>query len=37
MTLGVCKGKKAFDKRESIKARDADRLMAREFKKKLNE
>jgi len=37
VTLGVCKGKKAFDKRESIKARDADRLMAREFKKKLNE
>ena len=37
VTLGVCKGKKAFDKRETIKARDADRMMAREFKKRLNE
>ncbi len=37
VTLGVCKGKKAYDKRESIKARDNDRLMAREFKKRLNE
>ena len=37
VTLGVCKGKKAFDKRETIKARDADRMLAREFKKRLNE
>ena len=37
VTLGVCKGKKAFDKRETIKARDTDRMLAREFKKKLNE
>ncbi|MEE3411559.1 MAG: SsrA-binding protein SmpB [Treponema sp.] len=36
VTLGVCKGKKAYDKRESIKARDNDRLMAREFRKGLN-
>ncbi|MBQ9626666.1 MAG: SsrA-binding protein SmpB [Treponema sp.] len=37
VTLGVCKGKKAFDKRETIKARDTDRMLAREFKKRLNE
>ena len=37
VTLGVCKGKKAFDKRESIKARDVDRELRREFKKRLNE
>ncbi len=36
MTLGVCKGKKAFDKRETIKARDTDRELRREFKKRLN-
>ncbi|MBR5096722.1 MAG: SsrA-binding protein SmpB [Treponema sp.] len=36
VTLGVCKGKKAYDKRESIKARDNDRLMAKEFRKGLN-
>lgn len=36
VTLGVCKGKKAFDKRESIKARDTERLVAREIKKELN-
>lgn len=36
VTLGVCKGKKAYDKRETIKARDNDRLMAREFRKGLN-
>lgn len=33
--LGVCKGKKQFDKRESIKNRDVDREMQREFSKKL--
>lgn len=37
VTLGVCRGKKAFDKRETIKARDTDRMLAREFKKRLNE
>ena len=36
VTLGVCKGKKAFDKRETIKARDNERLIAREFRKGLN-
>ena len=36
VTLGVCKGKKAYDKRESIKARDTERLVAREFRKELN-
>ena len=36
VTLGVCKGKKAFDKRETIKARENDRELAREFKKRLN-
>lgn len=36
VTLGVCKGKKAFDKRESIKARDTERLVAREIKKEMN-
>ncbi|MCR5047187.1 MAG: SsrA-binding protein SmpB [Treponema sp.] len=36
VSLGVCKGKKAFDKRETIKARDTDRLLAKEFKKRLN-
>lgn len=36
VTLGVCKGKKAYDKRETIKARDNDRLVAREFRKGLN-
>lgn len=36
VTLGVCKGKKAFDKRETIKNRDTDRELAREFKKRLN-
>lgn len=33
MTLGVCKGKKQFDKRESIKERDVNRDIAREFRK----
>jgi len=36
VTLGVCKGKKAYDKRESIKARDNERLLAKEFRKGLN-
>ena len=36
VTLGVCKGKKAFDKRETIKKRDTERLVAREFRKELN-
>lgn len=34
VTLGVCKGKKMFDKRETIKARDVERDVAREFKGK---
>ena len=34
--LGVCKGKKAFDKRESIKERDNKRELQREFRKKLD-
>jgi SsrA-binding protein len=34
-TLGVCKGKKAFDKRETIKNRDIDRDIQREFSNKL--
>ena len=33
VTLGVCKGKKQFDKRESIKERDVNRDIAREFRK----
>ncbi len=32
ISLGVCKGKKMFDKRETIKARDTDRELSREFK-----
>lgn len=32
ISLGVCKGKKLFDKRETIKARDTDRELSREFK-----
>lgn len=35
ITLGVCKGKKQFDKRESIKKRDLDREMSRDFRKGL--
>jgi len=34
-TLGVCKGKKQFDKRETIKNRDIDREMQRDFSKRL--
>jgi SsrA-binding protein len=29
VTLGVCRGKKLYDKRASIKKRDADRARAR--------
>lgn len=35
MTLGVCKGKKQYDKRESIKNRDVQREIQREFSDKL--
>ncbi|MCR4790155.1 MAG: SsrA-binding protein SmpB, partial [Treponemataceae bacterium] len=34
--LGVCKGKKQFDKREAIKDRDNKREMQREFRKRLD-
>ena len=34
-TLGVCKGKKQYDKRASIRERDVSRDMAREFRKGL--
>jgi len=33
VTLGVCKGKKLYDKRDTIKQRDLDRDMARDFRK----
>lgn len=33
VALGVCKGKKQFDKRETIKERDVNRNLQREFKK----
>ena len=32
ITLGVCKGKKQYDKRETIKERDVNRDLSREFK-----
>lgn len=35
VTLGVCKGKKQFDKRATIKERDVQRDIQREFSKKL--
>lgn len=35
VTLGVCKGKKQFDKRATIKDRDVKRDLAREFAKGL--
>lgn len=35
MTLGVCKGKKLFDKRATIKERDVNRDIQREFSKEL--
>ncbi len=35
ITLGICKGKKQYDKRETIKERDINRELSREFKKDL--
>ena len=35
MTLGVCKGKKQFDKRAAIKDRDVQREIQREFSNRL--
>ena len=35
VSLGVCKGKKQFDKRETIKSRDINRDIQREFSAKL--
>ena len=35
ISLGVCKGKKQFDKRETIKSRDLNRDIQREFSAKL--
>ncbi len=35
MTLGVCKGKKQYDKRETIKQRDVTRELQREFSTKM--
>ena len=37
VTLGVCKGKKVFDKRASIKEKDLNRDMAREFRRGLQD
>ncbi|MBC6720257.1 SsrA-binding protein SmpB [Treponema sp. Marseille-Q4130] len=34
--LGVCKGKKQYDKRDTIRARDMDREAAREFRREIN-
>lgn len=36
VTLGVCKGKKQYDKRETIKTRDVQRDIQREFRKGIN-
>ena len=36
ITLGVCKGKKLYDKRDTIKQRDLDREMSRDFREDLN-
>ncbi len=36
INLGLCKGKKDFDKRESIKDRDIKRDIAREFRERQN-
>lgn len=33
VNLGICKGKKQFDKRETIKERDVNRELQREFRK----
>ncbi|MBP5402492.1 MAG: SsrA-binding protein SmpB [Treponema sp.] len=35
VNLGLCKGKKMFDKRASIKGKDLDRSMQRDFKNSL--
>ena len=35
VTLGVCKGKKQFDKRATMKDRDVQRDIQREFSKRL--
>lgn len=37
MTLGICKGKKLYDKRADIRERDLNREVAREFRHNLNE
>ena len=37
ISLGVCKGKKQFDKRETIKNRDINRDIQREFSAKLRD
>lgn len=36
VSLGICKGKKQFDKRATIKERDVNRDIQREFKKGVN-
>ncbi|MDR1748517.1 MAG: SsrA-binding protein SmpB [Spirochaetaceae bacterium] len=36
VTLGICKGKKQFDKRADIRDRDLNRDMQREFRRKLD-
>ena len=36
ISLGVCKGKKLFDKRETIKSRDIERDIARDFNKSVS-
>jgi SsrA-binding protein len=35
VSLGICKGKKQYDKRAGIRQRDLDREMSREFRSKL--
>jgi SsrA-binding protein len=36
VTLGLCKGKKLFDKRNTIRDRDVERETQREFRRELN-
>ena len=36
VNLGICKGKKMFDKRADIRERDVHRDMQREFRSKLD-
>ncbi|MFA6855691.1 MAG: SsrA-binding protein SmpB [Treponema sp.] len=36
VNLGICKGKKQFDKRNTIRERDVDRETQREFRRELN-